>query len=131
MQRGEYKPGARADPVRLTSADLRWLTGLIKDGDVHPFYVWKKWLAERAFVLECDNNECQRHRERGRFCPAVVVHHRLHLRAAPQFALSMWRQDGGVWVRQLESLCKECHDEEHPERLIKKIRPALTPERWD
>lgn len=127
-------PDRLPDPVAMTDQELVWLRDLIKSGNVHPFYVWGKWATERAHVLKQDKNECQHCKSKGRYKRAALVHHVKHLRDAPHLALAMWRQnDMGVWVRQLESLCDDCHADEHPERLrqYKKRAGFVNAERWD
>ncbi|MDL2324051.1 hypothetical protein LJC61_02715 [Ruminococcaceae bacterium OttesenSCG-928-A16] len=62
------------------------------------------------------------------------MHHIKHLRNYPQYALSMWIEEDGKMVRQLESLCADCHEKEHPERLRqyrKKKNGFINKERWD
>lgn len=59
------------------------------------------------------------------------MHHVKHLKDRPDLALSIWDSETGE--RQLETLCKFCHEEEHPESL-RQFKPMATPltlERWD
>ena len=122
------------DPVCLTSAELKWLRSLIDQHKVHTFYVWGKWLRERAFVLRQDRYECQMCKAAGRYRRAEVVHHIRHLKQRPDLALSMYVQaEDGTQQRQLISLCTACHEACHPERLKhRKQKPTFTtPERWD
>lgn len=112
--------------------DTDWVVELVQSGDVHAFYVSPPWEHKRLDVLELDRYECQRCRAKGRYRRATMVHHVNHLRDRPDLALSIWYTDkDGKKHRQLISLCAECHELEHPERLKRKEhKPPLTPERW-
>ena len=113
-------------PCRL--AQLRTLLRLGR-GDL--FYWWPEWQQLRGDVLQLDRFECQRCKARGRYRKATIVHHVQHLKERPDLALSIWDPDSGE--RQLISVCKACHEAEHPEAL-RKFEPRkdpLTPERWD
>lgn len=121
------------DPVHLSSSELNKLTKLIKQNNVHPFYVSTKWMKERKYVLSIDKYECQHCKANSKLRRATIVHHIKHLREYPEYALSMWIEDEGKKVRQLISLCSDCHDKEHPERLrqYKNKYEFVTKERWD
>lgn len=110
---------------------LRQLAGLIQEGRKHLFYSWPEWLRLREEVLALDYYECQRCKARGRYSRAVLVHHVKHLEERPDLALSIRDPDTGE--RQLISVCRQCHDELHPEALRKfpNRRRPLTAERWD
>ena len=62
---------------------------------------------------------------------ARIVHHVKHLRKRPDLALSIWDTDTGE--RQLISVCKQCHEELHPEsqRQYRRFYAPVTVERWD
>ena len=104
---------------------------MIAAGTSDDFYDWPEWSRTRYQVLELDHQECQRCRKFGRYRRAVIVHHVKHLRDRPDLALSVVDPDTGG--RQLVSLCRACHEEEHPERGLKRYTPSppLTVERWD
>ena len=88
------------------------------------FYHSGEWEQKRQEILERDNHECQRCRREGRFAPATVVHHVKHLSQRPDLALD---------DDNLESLCADCHNREHPEKFIEPSENAKTrifPERW-
>ena len=116
----------------ITKTQLVRLNSLIAEGREAEFYSWPEWEEIRQKVLTLDHRECIRCKARGKYSPAVLVHHVRHLKDDPELALSIWDADGN---RQLVSLCRPCHELEHPERL----RPAwtakqenpLTKERWD
>lgn len=93
------------------------------------FYQWPEWRSTREEVLRLDNWECQLCKARGRHSPARIVHHVKHLRDRPDLALSVYDGD----ARQLVSVCKRCHEEQHPEsqRQYRRAAPPLTEERWD
>lgn len=114
----------------ITQAQLCRLLRLIQTGNEHLFYLWTDWRRLRLDVLKLDNFECQicktkYHRHRG----AVIVHHVKHLKDRPDLALSIWDGD----ERQLLSVCKQCHEDEHPESKRQLDAPAqpVTAERWD
>lgn len=112
---------------------MEQLQRMIEGGDTQPFYTWREWLHTRQDVFTLDHWECQGCKAKGRYSKAVLVHHVKHLKDRPDLALSIWDGD----ERQLVSLCKACHEAEHPEAF----RPAwlsdrpqaapVTAERWD
>ena len=115
----------------IFAARLVQLRGLIQAGREALFYTWPEWLQTRQQVLRLDQYECQHCKEQGRHSAAKIVHHVKHLKERPDLALSVWDPDTGE--RQLVSLCKRCHEEQHPEsqRQFARRRPPLTSERWD
>lgn len=119
-------------PTRLDK-----LRRLIAAGNVARFYWWPEWADPdprrgiRAAVLKMDNYECQACKARGKYSRGEIVHHVKHLRDRPDLALSVY--DPATGARQLVSLCKACHEAEHPESL-RQYAPAaepITAERWD
>lgn len=119
----------------MSDAFYAWLCGLIKAGNVHPFYTSAAWTKVAQEVRRLDHNECRICRAHGRYRRAQIVHHEMHLRKHPRLALDIWYTDAaGEKRRNLICVCKRCHEEVcHPERL-RKFRPrreALTVERWD
>ena len=117
----------------ITQTRLAQLRRLIETGREHEFYDWPEWETTRQKVLQLDRYECTRCKARGKYSPAVLVHHVKHLTDRPDLALSI--DDPDTKTRQLVSLCRPCHELEHPERLrpawTAKITNPLTPERWD
>lgn len=88
------------------------------------FYHTKQWKRKRREILARDHGECQRCRNRKKpaeFTRATVVHHIKHLKDVPELALT---------DSNLESLCAECHEAEHPERHQTKVTEEIIPERW-
>ena len=115
----------------ISEKKLGTLRRLIDEGREARFYWWADWLRLRDKVLEMDRHECQLCKARGRYSAATIVHHVKHLRERPDLALSVFDPDTGE--RQLVSVCKACHEAEHPESL-RQFAPAkapLTAERWD
>lgn len=104
---------------------------MIQNGTSDNFYDWPEWKNKRKEILSSDNFDCQLCKRRGRLRSALIVHHVKHLRDRPDLALSMIDPDTGE--RQLVSLCRSCHEEQHPERGLKRYSPVvpLTIERWD
>lgn len=109
---------------------LRQLVSLLAAGNEAAFYSWPEWLRLRREVLRLDHNECSICKAKGRYRRAVIVHHVKHLRERPDLALSIW--DGEE--RQLISVCKQCHEDCHPEAFMQNSRIKMQPiteERWD
>ena len=72
------------------------------------FYKSSQWLKKRKEILERDNFECQMCKERGLYSSAYAVHHIRHYQSNPELALT---------DDNLLSLCAECHNEVHPEKI--------------
>lgn len=118
--------------MAISAARLKQLQGMITAGTSDDFYDWTEWVHQRQDVLRLDKQECQICKQQGRYRRAVIVHHVKHLRDRPDLALSVIDPDTGD--RQLISLCRSCHEEQHPERGLKRyplIKAPLTQERWD
>lgn len=115
----------------ISAARLQQLQSMIAAGTSDDFYDWSEWIHVRRKVLQHDRQECQLCKKRGRYQRAEIVHHVKHLRDRPDLALSIFDPD--TQERQLLSLCRACHEEQHPERGLKryKVAPPLTVERWD
>lgn len=118
--------------MAISKTRLAELNKLIEQGREAEFYSWPEWERTRQQVLTLDHHECVRCKEHGRYAAAVLVHHVWHLKDHPEMALTI-KDDTGR--RQLVSLCRACHELEHPERLrpawTAKIENPLTKERWD
>lgn len=108
----------------------RWVQSLIDEGRLHEFYTSGYWMQLRAEILDEDKYECQHCKKRGLYKKADTVHHVKHLRLFPMFALSKVYIFQGKEYKQLVSLCRQCHELEHPERRRKKKEKPLTEERW-
>ena len=90
---------------------VNWIKELYKTGNIKKFYDSNLiWRAKRREILERDNNECQMCKDRGKYTPATTVHHIKHLDKYPWLALV---------DSNLISLCNECHNRVHPEKLEK------------
>lgn len=116
----------------ISPSRLAQLRGLIDQDAEAQFYWWPEWRTRmRPDVLALDRYECQLCKARGRYARATIVHHVKHLRDRPDLALSVWDLETGE--RQLVSVCKACHEREHPEALVQFApkSPPLTVERWD
>ena len=119
---------------RISPSRLEQLRALISTGNEASFYQWGAWAGPdgiRQAVLKLDRYECQMCKARGRYSRGTIVHHVKHLRDRPDLALSLYDPDTGE--RQLITVCKACHEAEHPESLrqMAATKPPLTPERWD
>lgn len=119
---------------RISPSRLEQLRALISTGNEASFYQWGAWGGPdgiRQAVLKLDRYECQLCKARGRYSRGTIVHHVKHLRDRPDLALSLYDPDTGE--RQLITVCKACHEAEHPESLRQTAAPKvpLTPERWD
>ena len=111
---------------------METLEQLIESGREVIWYNSAAWKRMRAQVLKMDHYECMRCKSMGRYRKAEIVHHVKHLRDRPDLALSLFDPDTGA--RQLVSLCRACHESEHPERAIQpraKASKPVTEERWD
>ena len=103
----------------------------VKGEDADYFYRSPAWKSLRLQVLKLDHYECQLCKQRGRYRKAVIVHHVKRLKDRPDLALSIYDPD--TKERQLISVCKACHEREHPEsqrQYAPKAEP-VTKERWD
>lgn len=115
----------------ISGARLQELVSLLSAGHEYKFYSWPEWRALRLEVLRLDRYECQHCKAAGRYRKGYIVHHVKHLRQRPDLALSVFDPDTGQ--RQLETLCKQCHEQEHPEsqRQFQPKALPITAERWD
>ena len=119
---------------KISPTRLEQLRKLTATGREDLFYSWSEWAGTdgvRQAVLKLDNCECQICKARGKYSRGSIVHHVKHLRERPDLALSIFDPDTGE--RQLVTVCKACHEEEHPESL-RRCAPSkapLTAERWD
>lgn len=116
----------------ISEARLFQLQAMLADGTSYRFYGWPEWERVREQILAMDHWECQICRHSHRYRPAVLVHHVKHLKDRPDLALSVF--DKATGERQLISVCRPCHEEQHPERMRRKdfvFVPPLTEERWD
>lgn len=111
--------------------DVDRVRALVDSGDEHLFYCSSSWQRARAKALRRDHNECRLCAARGRVEAATMVHHVKHLKDRPDLALAL--DDPETGEAQLISLCKACHEEQHPERMRTMAKPAepVTAERWD
>lgn len=107
------------------------LLELINSGKADTFYSWTEWLKLRKKVMQMDHHECQICKAKGRYSRGCIVHHVKHLKDRPDLALSMW--DGEE--RQLITVCKQCHEELHPESqrqyIASEPKGFVNEERWD
>ena len=105
---------------------------LVAEGREHEFYTGADWKRVAAMVRKYDRNECQMCKQAGRYARGAIVHHVLHLKDRPDLALAMYNPDTGA--RQLITICKQCHEKEHPEALWaineQKYQP-ITEEKWE
>jgi 5-methylcytosine-specific restriction endonuclease McrA len=76
--------------------------------DIEKFYGTEKWKRKRAAILARDKYQCQICKRYGRTRQATEVHHIVHLEDDPSRALD---------ASNLISLCKACHNKEHPEKM--------------
>lgn len=109
-------------------------------------YKTKSWKVVRASVMKQDKYLCQRCL--GNYMPdehavkkrtkAVLVHHHFHVTDYPQYKYQKYVVlPNGEKVRNLYSLCFECHEAVHPEhrknsQIKKESEDSFTTiERWD
>lgn len=99
----------------------------IKKGNELAFYNSTVWRKKREEIKKLQNNECQLCKREGKVGACECVHHILHLKEYPEFALSN---------DNLMCLCNKHHNEVHPEKgggMTKadlNKRPKGFKERW-
>ena len=115
----------------ITPEKLARLTALLAAGRENVWYNSGDWGRVKEAVKRMDHCECLVCKAMGRHSPARVVHHVKHLRDRPDLALSIYDPDTGE--RQLICVCKQCHEELHPEsqRQYRMREAPVTIERWD
>lgn len=121
---------AGGEVAGVTAKLLADLMAMRDAGDMTPFYARDAWKRMAREVRKLDRYECIKCKARGRYSRGVIVHHVKHLEDRPDLALSITDPETGE--RQLITLCKACHEAEHPDAL-RCSTPAtpLTIERWD
>lgn len=112
-------------------------------------YKGKTWKTVRAMVMKYDKGLCQRCL--GKYMPditmpvkrtkAVLVHHHFPVTNYPEYKYQMFvKKSDGTRIRNLYSLCTECHEfvhkDTHRNKQQKKAKlyrddSFTTPERWD
>lgn len=120
-----------------------YINKLIEKDELWRFYKSKEWITLRDNVLMEQHNECQKCKDRGiikRYDTdskgkkklITTVHHERHVRDYPELALSKYYIDeNGIKRRQLNTICKACHNNEHPEKQIRnKSEKFVNEERW-
>lgn len=112
----------------MTEQDIAYVEKCIAE-DIHKFYVWGKWKELRKKVLDMDKCECQICKSRGRYTKADTVHHVNYVKKHPALALEIWYTFRGKKLRNLMSLCHNCHEEVHGYRQKEEKKP-LTEEKW-
>ncbi len=115
----------------ISRVEMDKLSCMLAEGREIVWYNSAAWGRTRDKVLRLDHYECQRCKEMGKYSKAAIVHHVKHLRDRPDLALSIWDEETGE--RQLVSVCKQCHEDLHPEsqRQYAKTAKPVTQERWD
>jgi len=107
-------------------------------------YKTKEWKEVRAQVLKMDKGLCQRCLGKYKPIPgmprkrtkATLVHHNFELEEYPEWKYSIYATIGGKRVRNLYSLCHDCHEEIHARtHRSRSFKPKndtfTTEERWD
>lgn len=117
--------------MSISPTQLARLVALISAGEEWKFYNWQDWRRTRDEVRRMDHwqcSKCSRPIHNRREC---IAHHVKPLRERPDLALSIFDPETGD--RQIITVCKQCHEEEHPDSLAQFSPPAppVTAERWD
>lgn len=100
---------------------LSRLYGWIQDDEIIKFYKTKEWKHIRLERMKLDNYECQSCKAKGKYHKAEMVHHIEHVKVRPMLALTM---------SNLVSLCNQCHNREHPEKLKLFEKKFVNEEKW-
>lgn len=112
----------------MTDEQRAWLGKLLREKNLHAFYVSRTWRRKRKEVILKHQGECQPCKRKGRHSAADTVHHWFHLDEYPEYALEEYVLDEGVMKKNLEPFCHECHELEHDNRHEPVV--PLTEERW-
>lgn len=110
-----------------------YIRRLIKADKVELFYYTDDWKELREDVLDFFHYECQECLKKGDYVKADCVHHVMEVRHYPALALSRYYTDGkGQKQYNLIPLCNSCHNNAHPEKLIKNTQKEkfTNEERW-
>lgn len=102
---------------------------LIAEGKTYDFYNDSYWRRLSHEIMKEQHNECQICRKRGKYTPAVLIHHVRELKQSPELAYSRW-QDEEHKQLQLIALCQQCHEEQHPNRFGNKGEHYSNDEWW-
>lgn len=101
---------------------VNWINKLVKENNIHGFYVSGLWKKLRIEVLSEANNECQMCKSNGKVSLANTAHHIKHLKKHPELALTK---------SNLLAVCNECHNILHPEKHFKyKKKIQINEEKW-
>ena len=77
------------------------------NAETQQFYDSARWKRVAAKRMRMDGYKCQICKRYGRMVEATQVHHIEHLEDAPDRALD---------ITNLISLCRRCHNAQHPEK---------------
>lgn len=111
----------------MTGTELAsWIRSLQAEDQLWKFYKSKDWKDLKRKILRQDHYECQVCKRsgivtryeviHGRMVKLQTVHHVMHVTEHPELALSEFYTDSsGSRQRQLITICKACHNKEHPE----------------
>ena len=115
----------------MVTTQTKEIQRLVDEDKTNNFYQLAEWKRLREKVLRMDHYECQLCKAKGRHRRGQIVHHIKHLKDRPDLALSMWDGD----ERQLITVCKQCHEESHPESQrqyrMSEQEGFVNEERWD
>lgn len=112
----------------MTGTELAsWIRRLQAEDQLWKFYKSKEWKDLKRKILRQDHYECQVCKRsgivtryeviHGRMVKLQTVHHVMHVTEHPELALSEFYTDSsGSRQRQLITICKACHNKEHPEK---------------
>lgn len=92
------------------------MEGLMANDKYVRFYHSRAWQRARQMALTRDHYLCQVCYRQGRVTPARTVHHIVHIK-------DNW--DKRLDLDNLETICLECHNQEHPEKGAKNKEQVL------
>lgn len=100
----------------MTEELLAFIKECVRTDNMHAFYIKRVWQKKRIEIVKRDHHECQGCKRNGRIkivrlkakriSERAYVHHIKHLKDYPELALEN---------SNLETLCFNCHELEHPE----------------
>ena len=104
---------------------------LIASGNEREFYQQKYWRKLSQRIKQEQHNECYYCKQRGKYSPAKLVHHRYELIKYPEYAYKRYYTDAsGTNHINLVACCYSCHEEQHHRGTFIQSDNFRNVERW-